>query len=524
MCSSDLSLQGKFENRNYFMTEIQSYLNEIQLKGFTTSFNNMYDGLQELTKAPADLTVRTQLTNYAQSLCEYFNSLSTNLQSVQKECNYEVKNQVDRINSIAQQIATLTQQINTVEIGGENANDLRDQRALLIDDLSSIINVSVDGTPVGKNGMTSYVVRIDGTALVDTYEVKKLSVIPREYKMSQCDVDGLYEIYWNNGERLNPESTTMSGTLKALFEVRDGNNEENLQGYTAELEAGATEITITDTNVNSMKDLNIPGQGKIKIGNGEYTYSSFEVTIDPATGKYQYTFQLNEETRRDYPEDTKVSLGVTVDYKGIPYYMAQLNEFIRTFAEEFNSIHREGTNLNGDTEVDFFAANSAVTGEEFRLESFGKGIQTATSDQTQVVNSYYMLTAANFTVSSGILGNPSAVAAATDIVNGVSNGDIANRLLALKSDVSMFKQGDPAAFLQTLVGEVGIDTKAAESSATSQKNIVNTVSTQRLSVAGVDIDEEAMSLARYQEAYSLSAKVISVMNQIYDKLINEMGV
>lgn len=518
------SLQGKFENRNYFMTEIQSYLNEIQLKGFTTSFNNMYDGLQELTKAPADLTVRTQLTNYAQSLCEYFNSLSTNLQSVQKECNYEVKNQVDRINSIAQQIATLTQQINTVEIGGENANDLRDQRALLIDDLSSIINVSVDETPVGKNGMTSYVVRIDGTALVDTYEVKKLSVIPREYKMSQCDVDGLYEIYWNNGERLNPESTTMSGTLKALFEVRDGNNEENLQGYTAELEAGATEITITDTNVNSMKDLNIPGQGKIKIGNGEYTYSSFEVTIDPATGKYQYTFQLNEETRRDYPEDTKVSLGVTVDYKGIPYYMAQLNEFIRTFAEEFNSIHREGTNLNGDTEVDFFAANSAVTGEEFRLESFGKGIQTATSDQTQVVNSYYMLTAANFTVSSGILGNPSAVAAATDIVNGVSNGDIANRLLALKSDVSMFKQGDPAAFLQTLVGEVGIDTKAAESSATSQKNIVNTVSTQRLSVAGVDIDEEAMSLARYQEAYSLSAKVISVMNQIYDKLINEMGV
>lgn len=518
------SLQGKFENRNYFMTEIQSYLNEIQLKGFTTSFNNMYDGLQELTKAPADLTVRTQMTNYAQSLCEYFNSLSTNLQSVQKECNYEVKNQVDRINSIAQQIATLTQQINTVEIGGENANDLRDQRALLIDDLSSIINVSVDETPVGKNGMTSYVVRIDGTALVDTYEVKKLSVVPREYKMSQCDVDGLYEIYWDNGERLRPESTTMSGTLKALFEVRDGNNEENLQGYTAELEAGATEITITDTNINSMKDLNIPGQGKIKIGNGEYTYSSFEVTMDPDTGKYRYTFQLNEETRRDYPEDTRVSLGVTVDYKGIPYYMAQLNEFIRTFAEEFNSIHREGINLNGDTQVDFFAANSAVTGEEFRLESFGKGIQTATSDQTQVINSYYMLTAANFTVSSGILGNPSAVAAATDIVNGVSNGDIANRLLALKSDVSMFKQGDPAAFLQTLVGEVGIDTKAAESSATSQKNIVNTVSTQRLSVAGVDIDEEAMSLARYQEAYSLSAKVISVMNQIYDKLINEMGV
>lgn len=87
----------------------------------------------------------------------------------------------------------------------------------------------------------------------------------------------------------------------------------------------------------------------------------------------------------------------------------------------------------------------------------------------------------------------------------------------------MFKQGDPAAFLQTLVGEVGVDTSAALSFAESQQDIVQTVTSQRLSVAGVDVDEEAMNLARYQEAYNLSAKVISVMNQIFDKLINEMG-
>ena len=88
----------------------------------------------------------------------------------------------------------------------------------------------------------------------------------------------------------------------------------------------------------------------------------------------------------------------------------------------------------------------------------------------------------------------------------------------------MFKQGDPAAYLQTLVGEVGVDTRAAQSFEKSQKDIVNSVSTQRLSVSGVDVDEEAMSLARYQEAYRLSAQVVTVMNQIFNKLINEMGV
>ncbi len=527
---SNSALFGKFSTRSYFMTEVQSYLNEVQLEGFTVTFDKMYDGLQDLSKDPADLTVRTQMINHAQSLCEYFNSLSTNLERVQLDCNYEIKNQVGRINSLSQQIACLTQQINTLEIGGENANDLRDQRAVLIDDLSEIANVTVEEKEIGNQGMTSYLVRLDGNILVDTYEARQLNVIPREVKMNQCDADGLYDIYWDNGERINPESQTLTGTLKALFEVRDGNNEENLKGFIEEVDLGATEVTVHYTNINSIADLNIPGEGKIKIGNGEYTYSSFEVTVDPDTGNYSYTFQLDQETRRAYPEDTQASVGISVDYKGIPYYMAQLNEFIRTFAEEFNSVHREGINLNGDRDINFFAANSPLNGEEYNLNRFGKkgedgtDIDSFTSDLTVTQTSYYMLTASSFTVSNAILSNPSVFAASSDIVNGIGNSEIVKKLIDLKSDVDMFKQGDPAAYLQTLVGEVGVDTRAAQSFEKSQKDIVNSVSTQRLSVSGVDVDEEAMSLARYQEAYRLSAQVVTVMNQIFNKLINEMGV
>lgn len=521
---SNNAMYGQYESRSYFLNEVQSYLNEVKLEGFTVTFDNMYNALQELTKDPANLTVRTQMINHAQSLCDYFNSLSTNLDQVQTECNYEVKNQVSRINSLAQQVASLTQQINTVEVGGENANDLRDQRENLIDQLSEIANVTVTETPVGKVGMTSYIVRLDGNVLVDSYDAKQLEVRPREQRLNQCDVDGLYDIYWDNGERLNTESATLSGTIKALFEVRDGNNKENLQGFAEEVDEGAMEVTVRATNINEIKDLNIPMEGKIKIGNGEYTYSSFEIRVDDA-GQYTYVFQLNEEARRQYPEDTKVTIGHTVDYKGIPYYRAQLNEFIRTFAQEFNEVHASGVNLNGDTNVNFFAAKNNMTNGEYNLNSFGadKPMTEFDSDPLVTQASYYWLTAESFTVSETILVNPSNVAAASDIVNGVSKADIAEKLVALKSDITMFKQGDPAAFLETLVGEIGVDTKAALNFAESQENIVNSVTNQRLSVAGVDIDEEAMNLAKYQEAYSLSAKIISVMNEIYDKLINEMG-
>ncbi|MBQ8633744.1 MAG: flagellar hook-associated protein FlgK [Lachnospiraceae bacterium] len=522
---SNNALLGMYESRSYFMNEVQSYLNEIELEGFTTTFDSMYDSLQELAKDPANLTVRTQVSNYAMSMCEYFNSLSTSLDQVQTECNYEVKNQVSRINSLATQVATLTKQINTVEIGGQNANDLRDQRANLIDELSEIVNVTVTEREIGNVGMTEYIVRLDGQLLVDNYEARSLEVIPRTENMSQCDVDGLYDVYWDNGEKLNAESATLKGTLKALFEVRDGNNKENLQGYAEEVDDGATEITIINTNINDLKDLNIPAEGKITIGNGEYAYTSFTVTANE-DGTYTYTFQLKEEARRQYPEGTKVSIGTTMDYKGIPYYHAQLNEFIRVFAKNFNEVHASGQNLNGDTGVNFFSAKNPMTAEQYNLNSFGvKGAENVTmsefeSDPLTVEAPYYMLTAANFTVNETIQMNPHTISAASDITNGIGNADIANKLLALKSDVSMFKQGDPAAFLQTLVGEVGVDTKASLNFAESQEDIVQAVTSQRLSVAGVDIDEEAMNLAKYQEAYNLAAKVIAVMSETYDTLIN----
>ena len=522
---SNNALLGMYESRSYFMNEVQSYLNEIELEGFTTTFDSMYDSLQELAKDPSNLTVRTQVSNYAMSMCEYFNSLSTSLDQVQTECNYEVKNQVSRINSLATQVATLTKQINTVEIGGQNANDLRDQRANLIDELSEIANVTVTEREIGTVGMTEYIVRLDGQLLVDNYEARSLEVIPRTENMSQCDVDGLYDVYWDNGEKLNAESATLKGTLKALFEVRDGNNKENLQGYAEEVDDGATEITIINTNINDLKDLNIPAEGKITIGNGEYAYTSFTVTANE-DGTYSYTFQLKEEARRQYPEGTKVSIGTTMDYKGIPYYHAQLNEFIRVFAKEFNEVHASGQNLNGDTGVNFFSAINPMTAEQYHLNSFGaEGAENVTmsefeSDPLTVEAPYYMLTAANFTVNETIQMNPHTISAASDITNGVGNADIANKLLALKSDVSMFKQGDPAAFLQTLVGEVGVDTKASLNFAESQEDIVQAVVSQRLSVAGVDIDEEAMNLAKYQEAYNLAAKVIAVMSETYDTLIN----
>lgn len=530
------SIYGGYSTKSNYMSQIQSYLNEINLKGFTTTFDELYDNIQELEKDPANLTVRTQVTNVAQSFCEYFNSLFTNLQAVQEDCNFEIKNQVNRVNAMAAEIASLTKQINTVEVGGSNANDLRDQRNLLVDQLSEIINVSVEETPDGTVGLKSYVVKVDGQTLVDTHEVHELSVVPRENKLNQTDADGLYDVVWDNGQQFNPYAFTQNGSIKALFEVRDGNNADNLKG-TVTAYVGMHSVFLKNATVNEEAKLNIPESGEITIGTVKYEYEAFEVSVDKDTGEYTYEFFLKEPVRT-YAEEELSNVGLTVDYKGVPYYMAQMNEFLRTYAKKFNEIHKSGVDLNGDAGLDFFTGTNKVTGETYKFGAFGEEGATEydpftfnslsgpffQEETNKVYSSYYHITAENICVNKELQQDASKFAAASDIVNGVGNYDKALELLDLKKDASMFRQGKPAAFLQTLVAEVGIDTKAALNFAQSQNNLVNAIDNQRLSVGGVDTEEEAMNLMRFQLAYNLSAQVISVMNEIYDKLINYMGV
>jgi flagellar hook-associated protein 1 FlgK len=533
------TLFGEYSYKSHYMTEVENYFNDISVDGFNTSFNSMNESLQELLKNPTSLTVRTQVINYAKSFSEFFNSVSGNLKSIQEECNFEIRNKVDQINSTAQQIASLTKQINTLEVSGGTANDLRDQRALLVDELSEIANIAVTEKTVGTGvGVTSYVVKIDGVTLVDGGINNPLKVVPRTEKENQNDVEGLYDITWANGQAFNMRSTTLGGNLQALLEVRDGNNQFNLQG-TVYAEAGDSQITMTDTNINAVEKLNIPETGTVTIGNHEYTYTGFEVTKDADSGNFIYTFELDSPVVVDAMNET-ASIGESIDYKGIPYYMSQMNEFVRTFSKAFNEIHRGGVDLENNAGMDFFSATNKVNGRNYTFgplkdsddydyydfDTFNSqtgGFYEEVPEDQPLYGSYYLMTAENFTVSKELLLDANLLVTSSNVVDGAENNDIVDGLLALKDDKMLFKQGTPDGFFQTLVAEIGIDTKKATNFSDGQENILSAIKNQRLSVSGVDVDEEAMNLVRFQNAYNLSAKVITVMDEIYDKLINYMG-
>ena len=88
----------------------------------------------------------------------------------------------------------------------------------------------------------------------------------------------------------------------------------------------------------------------------------------------------------------------------------------------------------------------------------------------------------------------------------------------------LFRGGTAEGFLKCMISDISIDTQESKIFEQNFLNIQATLETQRMSVSGVDEDEEAMNLIKFQNAYNLSSKMVSVMSEIYEKLIEETGV
>ena len=280
---------GQYEKKIYYMSQIENLFrdDDDSIEGFVSIYKTMTNSLESLKGSGADLYIRTQFINNAQSLMEYFNNMSYNLKSLQSDCNQEVRALVAEVNSYAQKIAILNDKINTIEIQGRHANELRDQRAYLIDQLSQLVPVETEETQVMNSndpdkylGGTNFRIRLQGQLLVDGNEFNQLECYARTDKVNQNDIEGLYDIRWaHTGNEFYASADTMSGQLKAVLDIRDGNNKENFQGTLSNVDSINKKIYITDPNITNVEGMNMPPTGQITIANRVYNYSSFEMTV-----------------------------------------------------------------------------------------------------------------------------------------------------------------------------------------------------------------------------------------------------
>ena len=552
---------GEYDMKQYYMQQLETYFDDDgKSTGFKTIFDQlMVTGMQALLKDPNSATAKSQFVGYAGALTEYFNGMAGNLEKVQKDINQEIKLKVDEINSIAGEVATLNKQINTIELTGTKANELRDRRTLLIDELSKIVDVEVKETPIidannenRETGANRYMVKIaGGQMLVDGSDYNGLECVARTSyeKVNQTDIDGLYEVYWADGQKFNLYNASMGGDLAGLIQMRDGNNGENFTGQvtatgTTTTADGKTHDTVTvkvtKAYLQDLNKCNLSDQGGIlDLGNQEFYYDSWEYTCEyDANGNatYSYTFTLSdsEKNPRGITNDRvgkKAEIGTNLSYQGIPYYMNQMNEWIRTFSQKFNDILTSGYSGNGDPGVKMFTGNKATGGEQFLLDDAAKRYDKQEKKSSKVTvkvndDSYYRLTAKNFDILEAIEQDPSLMANRKDAADGVEQNDLLNDLKNLATDKTKmsFRGCNASEFLQCILSDVALNASRANTFYASFKDISATIDNQRISISGVDEDEEAVNLVKYKNGYNLASKMIQTLTEIYDRLILETGV
>ncbi len=525
---------GNYEVQQYYMQTLEDYFDDDTTSGFTTLFQNISSGLQTLTTSASSTTTKTDFISTIKAMTDYFNNMYGNLQEMQNDVNLEIKQTVDQINSIAEKLAILNKQINVIEMSGSKANELRDQREKLVDELSLLVDVQIDEMPIYDvndptrlTGGTNYVVKIAGGQLLTSGgDYNKLVCTARKSyeKVNQTDIDGLYDVKWSNGNDFGLSSSAISGKLKGLVQMRDGNNGAYFTGKVREI--GTTVVNGQNTSTvtvavskDHLTDMKLCGLsdtgGRVTIGSQVYYYSSWEYN----EARQEYTFIMDNEKCDEIINSAKVGkeadIGEAVKYQGIPYYMTQMNAWIRGFAEKVNDIFTDGFDVNGKAGCIMF------TGE------ITTGGQYAEGDLDAAVgNGLYELTAGNITVLAELLGNADRLGSKSTAEIGVENCEQVKLMLTLLNSKEMFsfRNGTAKDFLELILGDVALNASNANTFYGTYKGLSTTIDNQRSSISGVDEDEEAVNLVKYQNSYTLASKMIQTLTEIYDRLILQTGV
>lgn len=536
---------SQYNTQHANLEQLQTYMNEMTSEaGYTKWMSELSNAMQDLSAKPADYTTRISFALTADSFTDMVNELSSNFQSTQKTINDEVELAVSEVNSLAKQIYELTQEIMTIELKGGNANDLRDKRGVCIDNLTQYVNADVDersimygvGTDQVESNAKTMCIRVNGEILVDELGFNELTVVPREQRVNQNDQDGLVDIYWKNadgtaGEQFDATNTT--GRIAGLINIRDGNNGEIFAGTTTAVSDNPAEVRVDPAKPIAMKNLNIPSEGTITLNGKEYLYDGWTAEYDADGNLDHFTFknmtmmdEKNAEVTAIFPTTGIVGaaaqIGTKNMTKGIPYYQSQLNELVRVFSRYMNDLTSSGVDAEGNPGLDAFTAENPAGGD-FVLKGSMQGTGTISSSDS----TYYRLTGLNWELNSEWKVDPKKIVVSykEDIEQGnVEAQDILQKMMAGLTDPKMFQQGNISQFMQAFTTNLAVDTKKNEVFAANQDDIRYTIDNQRASVSGVDKNEEASSLTKFQELYRLASKVISVLNEVYDKLINETGV
>lgn len=466
---TEMSVKGEWDARASVLTELEGIFNEPSDSSIAELLDRYYESLQSLNKNPENLTARTLVRQNTIALSEGVQRISTMLKNLQADLNFQFKSAVGEVNSIADQIAKLNETIYKAELEGGIANDVRDQRNVLVDKLSELVKIDYY-----EDEQNRFYVLVGGQQLVAHYRSDTLKLVAREDKVNPDDGDGIMDVEWSNGNIIN----LGAGKVKGLQEVRDNisGDKKGIPYYVEKLNE------FIETFTSTFNTLHEGGYG-MDGSTGTYMF-----TIDNMTTA-QYKDYLINKGLNGLPAD-EITASVLNGVSALPE-----NEQEDKIKDNINKILANNPNYK-DKSV------KLIDGKYYVVDRM-KASQVTIAKDLEDLNKF---------------------AAATRVEDLPGDGTNILKMIATRHDVKLYAWGAPEDFIKSLVSNLGVDAAEANRVAKNQALLVNEYSTARDSIMGVSLDEEMANMIKYQTAYNANARMVNVFDEMLDLVVNRLGI
>lgn len=523
--NSSLAAFGDSDRYYQLATQVDNVMADPST-GMAPTMNRFFNALNDVANDPSSIPSRQVLLSETGTLTQNFNTMNSRFEEIRAQNNHDMGAMVNDINALAKSIADLNVQIATglgKTQGLKQPNDLLDQQDALLSKLSEIVNVSV----VPQNDGSSNVFIGNGQALVLKAGVGTFTTIQSEFDPGRLEI-GLKTANGTTNITSQISGGSLAGSLRFRDEVLDP-----AQQKLGQVAAGlAMEVNALHNNGFDLKgeagaDLfkfsgaeQIPViQSSLNTGNAVVTASFQDVNATPsAAGKLDFSdFKL-----------TYVNAGGGVDYT---LTRVRDNQVINLTATTVAGISTLSFAANQPSNIDI----TALPGIDITVDLTG-GKTISVGDKSVIRPTYSAAEKIGINID-----DPRKIAAATNIevdpatnqpvldglgnpviINGAMPNDNRNalQLADLRNKTSLL--GGTTSFngaYSQIVSGAGALTHAAEFSASAQEALLNQAKESMSSLAGVNLDEEAASLIKFQQAYQASAQSISVARSLFDTLI-----
>ena len=433
--------------------------------GMASSMKAFFSATNGVASDPTSIPARQVMVTASNTLTSQFNNVSSQLENLRANNNAYMQTNIDSINTYTQSIADLNSKIASATRGGGSQfpNNLLDQRDQLLAKLSENIDVSTLTRPDGSVDVFIG----QGQALISGDSRSTLT-------LSSSTTDPMQKNVMMNGYDVSNQFA--SGSLSGAVKFRD----QVLDPAQQQLGLVAAGLGIAFNEVHK--------QG---------------IDLNGAAGRDMFSFQPTEIPV--YANNGNNGGGVTATFDRATLNQLHASDYRLDYTAGAYSL----TRLSDNTKVMLPTGGLPTTVDGMTITETSVPVGTASF----MIRPTYQ---AAKNITSGIV-DPTQIAAADG--NGMGENVNALALARLETESTLVEGKSFNQSYQQMVARVGTSANAASVSLSAQKALNNQAVEARANFAGVNLDEEAANLIKFQNAYQASSQVIAISRSLFDSLL-----